>query len=180
MKPAKDRRVQYTKMVLRESLLDLLKSKTLNEISISELCSAADVNRNTFYNHYRFPKEIIREMEDEIFNELMNSIKDKNNTDDVILAACRLLEKDKRMSELIFFKTDESNVLTKVLASFRDKHWKKQNGLKIPDKEAHSFVNEFNEKGTIGVIRYWILNGFKEPAETVALFISGNVKKVSE
>ncbi len=179
MKQAEDRRVRYTKMVLRESLFDLLKIKMLNDISISELCKVADVNRNTFYNHYRFPKEIIQEIEDSIFEELTNNIRNKNSTDDVILAACKLLEKDKKMSELIFSQNTQSNLLAKVLTSFKNNKWRVANGLSMYNDKSNDFSNEFSENGTVGVIRYWILNGFKESPENVALFISENVKKVN-
>ena len=42
-----DRRVRYTKMVLRESLLELMKTKPVVKITTTELCKHADINRNT-------------------------------------------------------------------------------------------------------------------------------------
>lgn len=177
MKIKQDRRIQYTKMVLRESLLDLLKTKSLSEVSVSELCKTADVNRNTFYNHYRFPKEIITELEEEVFNELANAVKDKYNFDEVILIACKQLERDKKVSELIFIKVEESNVLGKIIESFRNKPFQDQ--PKATQNPYKNFVDEFNEKGIVGVLRYWILNGFNEPAETVATFISKYMKKLN-
>ena len=48
-----DRRVQFTKRVLRESLIDLLYAKPIRKITIKELCDAADINRGTFYAHFQ-------------------------------------------------------------------------------------------------------------------------------
>lgn len=52
-----NRRVRYTKMVLRQSLLELLEEKPIEKITVSDLCSRADLNRTTFYLFYciRFP-----------------------------------------------------------------------------------------------------------------------------
>ena len=48
----KDRRVKYTKKALKNSLIDSLKEKTIEKITVKELCEKADVNRGTFYSHY--------------------------------------------------------------------------------------------------------------------------------
>lgn len=47
-----DLRVIKTKKALHQALLALLKTKTLESISVSALCREAKVNRGTFYLHY--------------------------------------------------------------------------------------------------------------------------------
>ena len=47
-----DRRVVRTKRSIRMALTKLLASKPLGEITVTELCKAADINRKTFYNYY--------------------------------------------------------------------------------------------------------------------------------
>lgn len=47
-----DLRVIKTKKALHQALLALLKTKTLESISVSALCREAEVNRGTFYLHY--------------------------------------------------------------------------------------------------------------------------------
>ena len=48
-----DRRVRYTKTVLKQSLLELMKDRPIGKITVTEICRLADVNRNTFYAHYK-------------------------------------------------------------------------------------------------------------------------------
>lgn len=48
-----DLRVIKTKKALHQALLALLKTQTLESISISTLCREAGVNRGTFYLHYK-------------------------------------------------------------------------------------------------------------------------------
>ncbi|MBF4487580.1 TetR/AcrR family transcriptional regulator [Flavobacterium sp. CSZ] len=180
MKAANDRRVRYTKMVLRESILDLLKNKSLNQISITELCKAADVNRNTFYKHYNTPYEIIREIEDEIFNALMDSTKDIDNVEGIILASCRTLERDKKMSVIIFSETDSSSLLSKVLSSFRNTDTTLQNNSDATMQ--HYLLNKvylFAEQGTIALMKDWVLGGFKESAESIAEIISYLIQNIN-
>lgn len=47
-----DLRVKRTKKALAEAFVSLLKTKPLDDITINELCDAADVRRATFYKHY--------------------------------------------------------------------------------------------------------------------------------
>ena len=44
-----NRKTQYTKSVIRESFLSLLREKPVEKITVTELCAKADINRSTFY-----------------------------------------------------------------------------------------------------------------------------------
>lgn len=50
---AEDRRVRKTKKAIHEVFCELARDKKLNEITIKELCGKADINKSTFYLHYR-------------------------------------------------------------------------------------------------------------------------------
>lgn len=47
-----DSRIIRTKKKLQDGLIDLLKQNSILDISVSELCRTANVDRNTFYSHY--------------------------------------------------------------------------------------------------------------------------------
>ena len=51
-KKHEDRRTAYSKKVIREALLELMRDKPLNKITVKEICELADVNRSTFYTYY--------------------------------------------------------------------------------------------------------------------------------
>ena len=55
------RRIIMTKALLKESLLEILKSKPLPKITIKEICENADVNRSTFYLHYENICDLLEE-----------------------------------------------------------------------------------------------------------------------
>ncbi|MDE6626302.1 MAG: TetR/AcrR family transcriptional regulator [Lachnospiraceae bacterium] len=50
---AEDRRVRKTKKAIQDAFCEMSKDKKLNEITIKELCARADINKSTFYLHYR-------------------------------------------------------------------------------------------------------------------------------
>ncbi|OOM82590.1 hypothetical protein CLPUN_00420 [Clostridium puniceum] len=49
----KDRRVRKTQQAVQSALAKLLSKKDITDITIKELCDNADINKSTFYLHYR-------------------------------------------------------------------------------------------------------------------------------
>lgn len=79
---AKDRRPAKTKKAIRLALFELLDSKDLNKITITELTKTADISRKTFYIHYSKIEEILFEFEEELidaFVEGTQSLRFTNN-----------------------------------------------------------------------------------------------------
>ncbi|BAS27295.1 TetR/AcrR family transcriptional regulator [Limnochorda pilosa] len=48
-----DRRKSRTRRLLRQALVELIDEEGLDRITVSSLCERADINRGTFYLHYR-------------------------------------------------------------------------------------------------------------------------------
>lgn len=57
-----NRKVKLTKRLLKEALIELLNKKDLNNITIKELCSLAELNRSTFYAHYQDIYQLLNEI----------------------------------------------------------------------------------------------------------------------
>lgn len=70
MKEKTDRRIKYTKALLKEALVELLKDRHISKISVTALCDAADVNRSTFYAHYTDQFDLLRQVQDEVIKNL--------------------------------------------------------------------------------------------------------------
>lgn len=66
-----DNRVRYTKMVLQQALLTILRTKHIDRVTIKEICELAQVNRGTFYLHYSTPNDLLIEIEQQFINENM-------------------------------------------------------------------------------------------------------------
>lgn len=58
-----DRRIEITKEKIRQSLIELSAIKPFPEITVKELCTAAGINRTTFYTHYKNTREILEDIE---------------------------------------------------------------------------------------------------------------------
>lgn len=72
-----DARVRYTKKVLRDALLSCMAQKQVKDITITEICKAAEINRATFYKHYKGVEEVLDELGQEQISQF-RSMLDKN------------------------------------------------------------------------------------------------------
>ena len=60
-----DRRVIKTRRQLKKGLAALMKEKSVNQITVKELVEEVDINRSTFYLHFKDIQDLLREIERE-------------------------------------------------------------------------------------------------------------------
>ena len=70
----KDRRVQYTIMVLKEALVQSMKTEHISKISVKSLCEIADINRSTFYAHFTDQYDLLRFIVQEVLDNIRQSL----------------------------------------------------------------------------------------------------------
>ena len=75
-----DLRVIKTRQAIRSALISLLSEKELSDITISELSARAQVNRKTFYRHYRSISDVVTEFENELLSDFSDILKTSNTS----------------------------------------------------------------------------------------------------
>ena len=65
-----DIRITKSKRALRAALIDLMEERGLDAVSVNDLCARADLNRGTFYNHFRDKEDLLVALEDEVMADL--------------------------------------------------------------------------------------------------------------
>ena len=74
MEKKTDRRVRKTKNQLRTGLARLMKKKNIGQITVKELVDDVDINRSTFYLHYSDIPSLLKEIEDDMIEEIERAI----------------------------------------------------------------------------------------------------------
>ena len=65
---------ELSKEYIYTALIELMKSKHFNEISISEITTKAGVSRMTFYRNYPSKEAVITTRMDNIFDQYINTV----------------------------------------------------------------------------------------------------------
>ncbi|OOM76213.1 hypothetical protein CLPUN_28260 [Clostridium puniceum] len=169
----KDRRYRRTQNQLTKALIDLLKNKNINQISVRELSELADINRATFYLHYKTPHDLLIQLENNIFNVIFTSYENHNIMAqyDFLLSIYKCVNDNHELLLVLLNPNSGSTFWDKLSNSIKKHH----NFLWSPhfnylSKEELNYFGAFIIDGYISVVKFWLLNGMKEsPEEMVEL-----------
>ena len=156
-----DRRVKYTKLVLRQSLLALLVERPVGQITVTALCAHADVNRNTFYAHYGNPTDVLAEIERDLLAEVQQSLESLLEVEHVtgmLTEILRSLDNNRALCRILFSKTGDADFLSRILAIAHDRSvdaWRTAKPALHPDQMEMLYA--FFSQGSAAVIRQWIV-----------------------
>ena len=90
-----DRRTRLTKRLIAESLIELIKTKPVDQISVSELCRQADINRATFYRYYTMPKDIFFDIQNDLRLQYQTVLNGKDGRLDRLTATIHEVRKNR-------------------------------------------------------------------------------------
>lgn len=177
----KDRRVRYTKKVIKESFISLLKVNPISKITVSEICKLADINRGTFYLHYYDAYSLLESLEKELYVQIENSLNTFNidNIDNILETLMHVIFNNKDICEVLFSEYGDEQFFKKVLNLAKNRSreaWKTQNS-KITENTIDYFFS-FMSSGSIGIIQEWIKKDFTDSPKDIAKLINNLNKRI--
>ena len=176
MAQKENQRIALTKKLLQEGLLRLLDVKTLDSISVTELCRESGINRATFYNHYSSPQELLNDIENRMTDRLKQIISNLKTAED----ANNLLER-----VCVFFQENAPTILalnrchadTKITdalydlnLSFQTRHMNSKYAQYVTPERLHLIAVFFNT-GSYNILLEWIKKELPMPASEVAILM---------
>jgi len=167
-----DRRVLYTKMFLRESLLSLMREKPISMITPTELCRRAGINRNTFYTHYQSAEDLISDIEQELFSKVQGSLEQLGSglsTRALITEICVAIAENFDLSRILLSENGDAHFLERLISLAHDQTmiaWRTA-GIHADDALLE-ILYTFSVNGSVAVIREWVRQGMPQPPQTIA------------
>jgi len=169
-----DRRVKYTKMVLKESFIKLLEKKDISQTSIKEICEDADINRVTFYAHYNDQYDLLKKIENEMFDNINTHLSDfdqKNNNMSAVLLAEKIFEylkENARLCKLLLNEHGDFSFQKRVMMLVYDKIITELTDNNKITKEDAEYVYSFTITGCVGIVQKWLDEDMKKSAHFMA------------
>ena len=77
LKNPQDRRAKRTALQIKETMLSFMENTAIHQISVSDICKTCQINRATFYDHYRDVFDLVQDMENDMLlaiQELMETV----------------------------------------------------------------------------------------------------------
>lgn len=195
-----DRRIRKTRRVIRQCLTELLKTKRIQDITVREISEKADINRGTFYLHYRDIFDLMEQIENELLEELadvLNHFKASDllsNPALVFTCVFQLVKENSDMVSILIGQNGDINFVNRLKDIVREKCLKDWMELFRPgadggrqtsrssqntllDDSAFEAYYSFTVTGCIGLVQYWLDSGLKETPEQLASLVEQIISK---
>mgnify|MGYP000595206038 CR=1 FL=1 len=173
-----DRRVRKTKQQLQDGFIYLRKQKDLKEITVKELCELTDLNRGTFYLHYKDIYDLSEQLEESLFvsfqevldkHTITSEYKTIDSPKPLLRDILLLIKDNSEFCTMLLSDTGEIAFVNKLKKLVLDIAFKKCIDLFDFNKKEHfTYSYNFILYGCIGIIESWLLNGLKEDPEEIA------------
>ena len=170
-----DRRVRKTRQQLQHCLAVLLKEKKIQEITVREITEMADLNRGTFYLHYKDVFDLLEKVELELLDELDGTLQKYQASDlhqklSLIftdLFVC--VQENAEMVQILLGENGDLNFVNQVKERVLEKCLKDWFELfNSQDSQLFDAFNAFVVSGCLGLVTYWLQNGMKESPKELA------------
>ena len=181
-----DKRVKRTKKALRDALLTLLESKSINEITVTELTTLADVNRATFYFYYIDLLDMLQQVQNEVYECFRQIVEESNESITTIEGFTSYCEKVltfcKEHENLCRFivKNDVNNQLYKYIQKILLNNIPNTKDM-FDENNPARYLSNYVLTAMTGIMIDWMEEGMHIPPHDLAefcanVYINGSVK----
>ena len=173
MKKKENRKIRITKMVFQDSLIELLKTKPILNITVKDICELADMSRSTFYAHYKDQYDLLRQIEKDTldyFEGMLNQYQNSVNKKEI----------SQMLEEMLAYIATNSNSIQVLLSENGDIDFQKKifqhftNNRQVikyfseKHKDNEIYYSVFLVHGAIGLVQHWLKNNASIPAQQLA------------
>lgn len=177
-----DRRVKYTKMVIKESFIKILKKKPISKITVKEICDDADINRATFYSHYLDHYDLLQQIENEVitdinqylseYKQIENPLASKDNVIEMTEKVLEYIEENRELFNILLNSHGDTNFQQEIIKIIQEQHNTLMNENTDLSKENAEYVFHFLASGAFGLIQLWLKDGTKiQPSKMAELIL---------
>ena len=177
-----NRRIRMTKRMMKDALLELMQQHELISISVTAICKTADVHRSTFYNYYKDPADLLREIEQEYLDRIPvpPQILNQHNQKTLLEATTdffNFIQDNKKTIRTLFNKSTGSTFAVRLVDHLC-------NGYVPIDDKADELTAHFTQlyiaNGTVGMMREWVNADFPVSSEKIAEMMYTLSRRVSQ
>ena len=175
-----DRRQRKTRTAIFDAFAKLLSKKDFAQITVNEIIDVADIGRATFYAHFETKDFLLKELCEELFCHLFDSLNENDNHTHNHIFDCDA--PDSVFLHLLMHLQNNDNHILDLLKSSNNElflSYFKNNLVKLIESQLSLFEHRKSEKlphdfwlnhiasTFVETVRWWIQNGLKETPETI-------------
>lgn len=174
-----DLRVIKTKNLIYNTLIELMKDKTFEEIKVSDICNKSLINRSTFYSHYEDKYDLLVDFINSLKNEFISEL-NKNNSKlnnkeyyiELIKIFLNHIEERKEMYASIMINNRNSIMMDILLDVVNNDLLKKMNTDEFKTSIPNDIIAKFYLGGVINIGVEWLKDNKKYSKDDIINYIT--------
>ena len=160
--------------MLKDALIDILQTSSFQNLTITEICNKAEINRTTFYKYYSNERNLYDEIESDFLNILRDNLE---NTHDKSLEILLIhIAENFKVATVLFNNSVDGNFAQRVFSL--PEIVNNMNFKRIANDPDKNKLMSFIFNGGYAIIKEWINAGLPDPPKELAKFISSIVEKL--
>ena len=166
---------KFTRQAIMYSLLKLLQEKSIDKITVKDICELCEINRNTFYNYYSDIYQVLEELlKFETEKSLKEDQKYESFYEDFLKRYHLIIEYKKAVYNL--YNSKNRDLILKyfqdITEDFVEKYvYKEVKGKKLLPEDI-KFIIDFYSSSMIGNIFRWMRKEMQEKQEQLIYKLS--------
>ncbi len=178
-----NQRVRLTKKLFRDSLIALLRKKKIYQITVSELCAAAELNRSSFYKHYGNVYDVLAELEEDFLAQIRSCVdqieeRGSGRTAEPVYRLMRHIRDNADAYSLLLDNSIDENFSFSIIRQALE--FVKGKATETGYGQSADSLFEYIMAGSVAVIRNWMAAGMPAPPEEIAELIYTTALRVLE
>lgn len=169
---------------IKAGLTELLVSRTIEDITATELCAHIKMNRATFYYHYNSVQDVLAEIERQLESEFMQFLSqytinsDGSPAKSFYVAFFEFVARNVGICKILLGSQNQTAFLQRAMEAGRSKVVSAMTKLypHCPAAKIDYFYI-FVSNGFLGLLNYWLNSGMRESISYIAE-IGENVSNV--
>lgn len=166
-----NKRKKESRKKIEKIFIQLLQIKNLNEISVTEICKKAHLNRSTFYANYLdiydLADKVANALEDEVSLLYRDEREKKYNSNDFLKLFWHI--KDNQIFYQTYFKLNKDQ-------NFIVRRYDTNLSKAFFDDKYVDYHMEFFKAGLNAIIKKWLYSGCKETPEEIDFILKEEYK----
>ncbi len=160
-----NKRRQASKEAIEKAFIELLQTREISDVTVSDICKKTELNRSTFYANYIDIYDLADKIREKLEKEV-NELYDNNSINSIGLDYLKLFYhiKENQLFYKTYFKLGYDSTHTVDLSILP------KDSISFPEEHV-SYHIEFHKAGLNAVIKKWLAEGCKESPETMRSII---------
>ena len=169
-----DRRVIKTRRQLKKGLAALMKEKSVNQITVKELVEEVDINRSTFYLHFKDIQDLLREIEENMEAQIKRAIEEhpivsgNENAFYFIEDMFRVLDEEREISKALIGPNGDMGFIHRIERIIKENSRGTLQKMFPGKKEDLKYFYAFCLSGCLGLVKVWLNEGEEKSPEEMA------------